>query len=95
MGRILLTRQAEADLLEIWSYVADDNPAAADDLLDDVDATCTRLADAPHSGRLREELAPNLRSLPVGNYVIFYRPEVDGIVVIRILHGARDLPELL
>lgn len=95
MGRVLLTRQAEADLLEIWSYVAADNPAAADDLLDDVDATCARLADAPHSGRLRGELAPNLRSLPVGNYVIFYRPEEDWVVVIRVLHGARDLPELL
>jgi len=32
--------------------------------------------------------------LPVGNYVIFYRPIEDGIVVIRVLHGARDLPEL-
>jgi toxin ParE1/3/4 len=95
MGRILQTRQAEEDLLEIWSYVADDNPAAADDLLDDIDATCAKLADAPYSGRLREELAPNIRSLPVGNYVIFYRPDEDGIVVIRVLHGARDLPGLL
>ncbi len=95
MGRILLTRQAEEDLLEIWSYVADDNPAADDDLLDDIDATCAKLADATHSGRLREELAPTIRSMPVGNYVIFYRPEEDGVVVIRVLHGARDLPGLL
>jgi len=95
MGRILLTRQAEEDLLEIWSYVADDNPAAANDLLDDIDATCAKLPGAPHSGRLREELAPNIRSMPVGNYVIFNQPEEDGVVVIRVLHGARDLPGLL
>jgi toxin ParE1/3/4 len=95
MGHILLTRQAEEDLLAIWSYVADDNPPAADGLLDDIDAACATLAGSPHSGRLREELAPNIRSLPVGNYVIFYRPEEDGIIVIRVLHGARDLPGLL
>jgi toxin ParE1/3/4 len=32
--------------------------------------------------------------LPLGNYIIFYRPIDDGIEVVRILHGARDLPPL-
>jgi len=40
----------------------------------------------------RPELALAVRSFPVGNYVIFYRPHGDGIVVIPVLHGARDLP---
>jgi plasmid stabilization system protein ParE len=35
-----------------------------------------------------------LRSLPVGSYIVFYRPMEDGIIVIRVLHGARYLPEL-
>ena len=48
----------------------------------------------PYVGRHREELSPRLRSLPVGNYVIFYRPMEDGIEVARVLHGARDLPPL-
>jgi toxin ParE1/3/4 len=42
----------------------------------------------------REEFAPNLRSAHVGKYTIFYRPEDEGIEVIRVLHGARDLPKL-
>lgn len=46
----------------------------------------------PESGRKRPDLAPDLRSLPVGNQVIFYRPIPDGIQVIRVLHGARDIP---
>jgi plasmid stabilization system protein ParE len=42
----------------------------------------------------REELAPNLRSSHVGKYIIFYRPEDEGIEVIRVIHGHRDIPKL-
>jgi len=44
--------------------------------------------------RCRDELAPGLRSLPVGNYVVFYRGREGGIEVIRVLHGARDIDAL-
>jgi len=91
---VLLTAQAEEDLIEIWSYIADDNSEAADQLLDEIDEICNTLADTPQAGRIRGELSPNMRSLHVGNYVVFYRPSDDGIIVIRVLHGARDLPEL-
>jgi toxin ParE1/3/4 len=52
------------------------------------------LASSPLVGRNREDLAPNLRSFPVGNYVVFYQAEPDGIIVVRILSGARDIPAL-
>ncbi len=52
------------------------------------------LARMPEMGRAREELAPGLRSLNAGNYLIFYRPADDGMQVIRIAHGSRDLPSL-
>lgn len=42
-------------------------------------------------GRLRGELATGLRSFPVGRYVIFYRALSNGIEIVRVLHGARDL----
>lgn len=42
-------------------------------------------------GRLRRELAPRVRSLPFGRYVIFYVPLDDGIDVVRVLHSARDI----
>jgi hypothetical protein len=45
-------------------------------------------------GRLRPELAPHLRSFPIGNYVIFYRLTQEGIEVARVLHGARDIDAL-
>jgi toxin ParE1/3/4 len=52
------------------------------------------LAGQPLLGRLRPELAPNLRNFPVGNHVIFYRPIDNGIEVARVLHGARDIDAL-
>ena len=42
-------------------------------------------------GRGRDELAPGVRSFPFGRYVIFYAPIDKEIVVIRVLHGSRDI----
>jgi toxin ParE1/3/4 len=49
------------------------------------------LAKQPGIGRMRDELAIGLRSLPIGRYVIFYLSLADGIEIIRVLHGARDI----
>jgi toxin ParE1/3/4 len=42
-------------------------------------------------GQQRPELAANLRSYSVGNYVIFYRPVQKGIEIARVIHAARDI----
>jgi toxin ParE1/3/4 len=91
MPAVLRTRRANLDLVEIALRIAEDNPPAADRWLDTIGEKCAVLARMPKPGRRRADLAPELRSLPVGNYVIFYRPISDGIQVIRVLHGARDI----
>jgi toxin ParE1/3/4 len=91
MQRILRTRASRSDYDEIWGYIAVRDLAAADRLVDQFDATLKVIASTPHMGRKVEELAPNLRSFPVGNYLIFYRPVEEGIQLIRLLHGARDI----
>jgi toxin ParE1/3/4 len=45
-------------------------------------------------GVSREELEATLRSQPVGNYLIFYLPLEDGVDIIRVLHGSRDMARL-
>jgi len=45
-------------------------------------------------GRRRDELSPGLRSVVMGSYLIFYRPLEDGIRLMRVAHGSRDLPSL-
>jgi len=56
-----------------------------------IDERCTNLAQFPYIGISRDELMPALRSLPVGNYLIFYLPIPDGIEVVRVLPGMRDI----
>jgi toxin ParE1/3/4 len=45
-------------------------------------------------GRRYDALAQNLRGLPIGNYIIFYRATDQGISIERILSGYRDLETL-
>jgi len=88
---IVLTPRANADLGEIWIFIAADNPVQADDFIDLIDAKLQNLSRQPGLGRRREELAAGLRSFPVGRYVIFYLQVQDCLQIVRILHGARDL----
>jgi toxin ParE1/3/4 len=88
---IVLTPRANADLGEIWMFVAAENPAQADDFIDLIDEKFQNLSRQPGLGRRREELVAGLRSFPVGRYVIFYLQVQDCLQIVRILHGARDL----
>jgi toxin ParE1/3/4 len=94
MSRFEFSLQARADLQEIEDYISRDNPDAAGRLLLTIDEKCQLLARHPGIGLERSELRPRLRSFAVGNHVIFYLPAKDGIEVVRVLHGARDLPGL-
>ena len=94
MPAIHRSSQALLDVAGIALRIAQDNPSAAARWLELIDEKFRLLAQMPEMGRTRFELAPNLRSLPVGNHVIFYRPAPDGIQIIRVLHGARDIPAL-
>jgi toxin ParE1/3/4 len=91
LAKARLSRLAEQDLLDIWTYIAKDNPDAADRFTDLLSQKCDNLCDFPEVGTRRDELAPSLRSFPVGRYVIFYRLGDPGIEVARILSAYRDL----
>jgi toxin ParE1/3/4 len=88
------TAQAEQDLIDIWTYIARDNPAAADRLLDLFDEKSQALARNPKMGRAREDVAAGVRHFPVGKYLILYRELGDGVEVVRYVHGMRRLPDL-
>ncbi|MBD2101385.1 type II toxin-antitoxin system RelE/ParE family toxin [Leptolyngbya sp. FACHB-261] len=82
---------AELDLLDIWGFIADDSIDRADSFLDQMDSKLQTLARNPGLGKRQEELLPGLRSFPIGNYVVFYREIENGIDVIRVLRGSRDI----
>ena len=95
MSRFQISELAKRDLRGIWIYISNESIPGADKLISEIIQRFPTLAKFPQMGRLREELVPALRSFVVGNYVIFYRPIDDGVEVIRVLHGAQDISEIL
>jgi toxin ParE1/3/4 len=90
--RVILKRpRAKSDLVEIWDYIAEDSETQADAFLDRLDQKFRTLAQPFILGRSRDELAAGLRSFPVGRYVIFFRTLSNGVEIVRVLHGGRDL----
>lgn len=96
MNRYRLSPLAELDLDEIWLYVAQDRSVdVASRLVDDITERFVLLASHPEAGRLREEITAGLRSFPVKNHIIYYRPEPGHILIARVLHGSRDQATVL
>lgn len=98
MGKVVRTGKAKADLSAIWAYIAQNDPDAATKFLRKLDRSILTLSDSPEIGRSRSAdlLVPGLRSFPVDNYIIFYHPnESGGVVIVRVLHAARDVENLL
>jgi len=95
MSQYRISGAARADLDEIWFVIAQDDPLAADRFVHRLISRFPLLASTPYMGPARKELAPELRSFPVRKYIIFYRPIEGGVEIVRVLHGARDLPPLL
>jgi len=95
MATVSKTSLAEEDLEELWLTIALDNPPAADRVLDDIAAKSVLLSRSPLLGRARPELGHELRSFPVGRYIIFYVPQSEGIEIVRVLDAARDVDAIL
>jgi len=79
----------------IHTYVATDNRAAADRLIDNFFDHFQRLAEFPELGSRRDDLHPGLRIWPEGSYAILYLPTPTGVDIAHVVHGARDLESLL
>lgn len=71
MNGYSVSEGARADLDEIWFYIAQDNPGAADKFIRAMISRFSKLASMPQMGRPHGELLPRLRSFPLGNHVIF------------------------
>jgi toxin ParE1/3/4 len=94
MNRFKLSAQAAQDIEDIWNYIAQESLETADTILDNIQERFPILAKFPLMGREREDIAPHIRSFPVGKYVIFYRINPGSIEVLRVIYGARDIQSL-
>lgn len=91
---LVVTANALEDLDEAWLFLAQEDLEAADRLVDEVHATAQRLLKHPELGRARPELREGIRSWTVGRYLVFYTIRRDTLIVLRVVHGRRDLDAL-
>ena len=91
MKSFRLSKAAEADLTDVWTYKAESGEAQADDLVERIVEQLMMLASFPEAGRKRPELQEGIRSFAVERHVIFYRVNEKDVEVVRILYGTRDI----
>lgn len=89
--RIVLSPLAARDMEFIGDYIAKDSPKRAT-FVAELRAVCAKIANEPQAFRQRPELGADIRSYAHGNYVIFFQTGVRQIRIVRVLHGAMDLP---
>ena len=89
--KVSFSPAASDDLMEIAIYIAQDSPKRALSFVDELEATCNRLGNAPGIGTARPELGQDLRMWPHGNYLIFYRHQRQVVRIERIMHGSCDI----
>jgi toxin ParE1/3/4 len=93
------TPRARKDLFEIWTYITQDNPEAANRVGRAIILACELVSNSPFAGKVREDLAP----LPIRfwlvqpyvSYCVVYDPDTKPLQIVRIIHGARNLPPVL
>jgi toxin ParE1/3/4 len=91
--RVVYLPQADRDLLEIFLAIAAENEPAAHRLIERLRAAIKRLRDFPFSAPERDDIGQGVRGLSMHGYVILHRV-TDEVQIVRILHAARDLPNI-
>lgn len=90
------SRQAADDLVALADRISDRDTQAAVRFIRDIEAAKDRIGQFPFSARQREEPGfEQVRSVSVGPWLLLYHVVSDAAVIVRIVHGARKLDEVL
>jgi plasmid stabilization system protein ParE len=92
----VLSPEALQDLQDLWDFIAADNVTVADKLENELFEVFGRLAQRPRMGHTRSDLTErDVRFWPVGSYLIVYRVIPTALQIVGVLHGARDVTEVI
>lgn len=92
--RVILLPRAKRDIYKIWHDISLQSPVAADRFVDKLDRRVLSLIEFPNRGAPRDDLRKGLRMLVEGNHLIFYRVRGLKVEIVRVVHGAMDLPKV-
>lgn len=92
MARYFLNSLATQDINEIADYFAANNVRFGEQFFNDFNRKCKQLVAFPNSGKSYDYIYSGLKGVPLSGYIIFYRVLEDGIEILRVISGRRDLP---
>ena len=93
MGGIIVTPAAENGLTDIWLFIAEDNPQAADRVFEAAQMAFDSLLAQPKTGKIFESKRKKLKGIrffPISKYpkyIVYYRETRNGIEIVRVLHS--------
>lgn len=93
--KLVIRAAVRADLSDIAAYISRDNPERANSFAGELTARIRTIAERPLTFPARDEWGLGLRAALHANYYIIFRVEADRVIVLRILHAARNIPDLV
>lgn len=95
MKELRVLPEARDDVAQIWAYIAEVRSVdTADRITERIEEAYDQLVAFPESGRTRDDIGHEARSLTVKPYIIVYRVRPDAVEIMRVYHGARDVRNL-
>jgi toxin ParE1/3/4 len=92
---VTYSSKAAEDIIDIWLYLDAINPSVAEKMEVQIKKTCENLSEFPLMGQEQPEISYDLRRMPSPPYIILYRALDNCIEIIRVIHAARYLPDIL
>ena len=89
--KIIVSDEADNDLLQISSYLSERSVQATQSVLDNINQCFVSLTSFPRRGSPRPDLGLDVRSVIASPYVVFYAARQDHVTILRVLHGSRDI----
>jgi toxin ParE1/3/4 len=92
--RVFRTPKFIDEVSDAYAYLAVESPRSAERMFDALEALIALLAAFPEMGRRRDDLERgDVRSCLLRRFrlIVFYPRIGEEIVLLRLLHGARDI----
>jgi toxin ParE1/3/4 len=86
-----LSTDAVNDLINIYEFIAEQNPSAARRLVEEIEAKIRDMAASGYTGVARDWIRPGLRALPFRDRCIYFRVDETSLYVLRIVHGKQAI----
>jgi toxin ParE1/3/4 len=92
--RLAFAPTARDDLLAIGLYISEDDPVRAESFVAELEAKALQIVEWPRSFPSLDDISPGLRAAAHGRYLLLFRELREEVRIVRVVHGARDLPRM-